>query len=74
MKKFLLLSLGCACAFGASLQEIQSSKKVKIGIRENLPPFSSQVNGGSKGFKVSLAKEIGAKLVGSDGTIDLVSI
>ncbi|MDA3055222.1 MULTISPECIES: transporter substrate-binding domain-containing protein [unclassified Campylobacter] len=74
MKKFLLLSLGCACAFGASLQEIQSSKKVKIGVRENLPPFSSQANGESEGFEVSLAKEIGTKLVGSDGSIDLVVI
>ncbi|MDA3062064.1 MULTISPECIES: transporter substrate-binding domain-containing protein [unclassified Campylobacter] len=74
MKKLLLLSLSYACAFCASLQEIQSSKKVKIGVRENLPPFSSQVNGQSEGFEVSLAKEIGTKLVGSDGTIDLILI
>ena len=74
MKKLLIsLFVLSSFVFSASLQEIQTSKKVKIGIRQKLPPFSNQdENGISDGFEVSLAKEIAKKLVGEDGEIEFI--
>ena len=74
MKKLLIsLFVLSSFVFSASLQEIQTSKKVKIGIRQKLPPFSNQdENGMSEGFEVSLAMEIAKKLVGENGEIEFV--
>lgn len=74
MKRFLICLLVLSSfVFSATLQEIQASKTVKIGIRAKLPPFSNQDEKGvSEGFEVSLATAIGQKLVGENGTIEFI--
>ena len=76
MRKILtILTLIVSISFANSLQEIQKSKTIKIGVRHALPPFSDQdENGVSNGFEVELAKAIGKKLVGEDGKVELVVI
>lgn len=75
IKKFFCVTLMMGFAtigFSATLEEIKASKVVKIGIREKLPPFSTQIDGKLEGFEFELAQAIGTSLVGSDGKIEYV--
>lgn len=75
MKKLFLLVAFLGCLFSQTLQEIQDSKTIRIGVRKNLPPFSNQdSNGNMSGFEVDLAKALAVKLIGNDANIDLVAI
>lgn len=76
MRKILtILTVLTAVTFANSLQEIQKSKIIKIGIRHALPPFSDQdKSGNSHGFEVELAKAVGQKIVGKDGFVRLIVI
>lgn len=76
MRKILaLLMFLTTFIFANTLQEIQTSKTIRIGIRNALPPFSDQDKQGvSHGFEVELAKAIGKELVGNDGTVELIVI
>lgn len=76
LKRFIFLLLICSCfAFGSTLEEIKQSKVIKIGVRLNLPPFSNQNEHGEfEGFEISLAKAIGASILGKNGEIQLVGL
>ena len=73
MKKilvFLMFMLGFLSA--NSLNEIKSSKILRVGVFEAQPPFSQiKENGEFEGFEVDLAKEIAKKIFGGNsGTIE----
>lgn len=55
-----------------SLNEIKSSKILRVGVFEAQPPFSQiKENGEFEGFEVDLAKEIAKKIFGGNsGTIE----
>ncbi|MBQ9291791.1 MAG: transporter substrate-binding domain-containing protein [Campylobacter sp.] len=74
-KTIFLLMVFLGCLFGQTLQEIQDSKTIRIGVRKSLPPFSDQdASGNMSGFEVELAKAIGKKILGDGGNIELVVI
>lgn len=75
-KRFLALLLLSSCMlFGATLEEIKASKVIKIGVRLNLPPFSTQdENDNFVGFEISLAKAIGESIVGKGGEVRLIGL
>lgn len=75
MKKicFLLLAL-TAVLFSRSLEDIKNSGEIKIGVRSDLPPFSTLQDGNFTGFEISLAKEIGKDILGEKGEIIFVNI
>ena len=59
MKKLAYFLVLATALLADNLEQIQSSKTIRIGIREALPPFSSQnAEGESSGFEVELAKAI----------------
>lgn len=73
MKKLAYFLVLATALLADNLEQIQSSKTIIIGIREALPPFSSQnAEGESSGFEVELAKAIGKEIVGKDGKIQFV--
>lgn len=74
MKKILALSLASASMlFSSTLQEIKTSGVLKVGIRENIPPFVFKTDDGKEdGYEVALAEEI-AKSLGIS-KIEYVSI
>lgn len=75
IKKFFCVTLMIGFAtigFSATLEEIKASKVVKIGIREKLPPFSTQDDGKLEGFEFELAQAIGKSLVGDNGKIEYI--
>lgn len=74
-KSLLILSLASSCIFASTLEEIQSNKNIRIGVRYDLPPFSSKNdNGDFEGFEIELAKKIGKSIVGENGTITFVPL
>ena len=74
-KFFTLLLAGSCMLFGSTLEEIKASKVIKIGVRLNLPPFSTQdENNNFEGFEISLAKAIGESIVGKDGEVRLIGL
>lgn len=74
MKKiFLSFAILSSFVVANTLEQIQSSKSVRIGVRYKLPPFSNQdENNNPEGFEVELAKAVGKALVGDGGKIELV--
>lgn len=76
MKKLLLLlTIFSISIFANTLQQIQQSKNIRIGVRLNLAPFSEQNQQGNfEGFEIKLAEAIGKSIVGSSGTITLVGL
>lgn len=74
-KVFTLFIFLTTFIFANTLQEIQTSKTIRIGIRNALPPFSDQDKQGvSHGFEVELAKAVAEKIVGNDGKVELIVI
>lgn len=76
MKKFLIIALALlSLANAKTLEEIKASGVINIGVRDNFPPFSVvDQNGNFNGFEVELAKEIGKRIVGKAGTINLIGV
>lgn len=75
MKKIVLLSLVGSLAIASTLQEIKSSGNIRIGVRNNLAPFSNKNNNDDyAGFEIELAKKIGKAIVGNNGTITFIEI
>ncbi|NLK66305.1 MAG: transporter substrate-binding domain-containing protein, partial [Campylobacteraceae bacterium] len=53
---------------------IKSQGIIKIGVRENFPPFSVKNDDEFEGFEVLLAKEIGKKILKKDDGVILVGV
>lgn len=76
MNKILLALVATAgLLYANTLEKIQETKVINIGVRNNLPPFGYQdLNGILHGFDVELAQKIGKSIVGEDGKVILVSL
>ncbi|MCI6988127.1 MAG: transporter substrate-binding domain-containing protein [Campylobacter sp.] len=72
-KLFLCFVLGVFCCAN-SLQEIQTSKTIRIGLHPDIPPFSQLVNNEFEGFEVEFAKRLGKELVGDGGKVEFIAI
>lgn len=74
-KMTAILLFLCVFGFANDLATIQSTKKVRIGVRLSQPPFSVlNSNNEFEGFEAELAKKLGEKLVGENGYIELVGV
>ena len=74
MKKMILGALFCSLAFSDSLNDIQKSKTIRIGVYESEPPFSKKTDSDYEGFEAELAQSLGSTIVGDGGKIELVPI
>jgi len=74
MRKLLLCAALCGLCLGNSLNVIKETKTIRIGVRIAQAPYSVLENGEFHGFEVDLAKAVGKKIVGDDGTIELVGV
>ncbi|MCI6989349.1 MAG: transporter substrate-binding domain-containing protein [Campylobacter sp.] len=74
MRILVLVVLFCISAFSYTLDEIKSSKKIRIGVWNDKPPFSNLVDGEFKGFEVDLAKKLAKELIGEDAQIEFFGI
>lgn len=88
-KKLLSLVLVLIVAFGAlsgcaarsdkevfnSLDSIQKSKKIKIGVFSDKPPFGFiDENGDNQGFDVYIAKQFAKDLLGDENAVEFVLV
>ena len=71
---FLFLAL-CSLVFGKSLDEIKSSKVIRIGVYDGQPPFSKFENNEFVGFEIDLANKIAqAVFAPESGAIEFVTV
>lgn len=61
-KLFLCFALGVFC-FANSLQDIQTSKTIRIGLNPDIPPFSQLINNEFESFEVEFAISLNSKLL-----------
>ncbi|NJK61470.1 MAG: transporter substrate-binding domain-containing protein [Synechococcaceae cyanobacterium SM2_3_1] len=58
-----------------SLQAIQASGKLRVAVKDNLPPLGFRNSEGQLvGFEVDLAQELGRQLLGEMGKVELVPL
>ncbi|PSM51974.1 amino acid ABC transporter, periplasmic cysteine-binding protein [Campylobacter blaseri] len=70
MKKIIFsLMFFSSILFSNTLEQIESSGVIRIGVNFDYPPFSSERDGEFSGFEIEFAKQIGNKLFGSKGGI-----
>ena len=80
MKKLLCSLAGVAClgagvASANTLDQIKSSKVLRIGVSEHMAPFSVlQSDGSFEGFEIDFAKEIAKAILGDEGRIEFVGV
>ncbi len=76
MKKIILgLALLSCFAWSNSLEEIQKTGVLRVGVGVNMAPFSKLDEEGFDGFEVKLAKEIGRRIFDDKkGRVELVGI
>lgn len=66
-KKFFILACLVSFAFANTMQEIKSSKTIRIGVYRDSPPFSQLIDGKFVGFEVDLANKLAGAIFGSGG-------
>ncbi len=75
MKKILLICLLTVLAWSNTLSEIRSSKVLRVGVANYIPPFSKLENGKFVGFEVDIANKVGERIFGKNGgKIELVGM
>ncbi len=67
MKKIFIFSLLFGLAWSSTLSEIRSGGVVRIGVGDDLPPFSMLNGDKFNGFEVQLAQELGKRIFGNKG-------
>lgn len=74
MKKvslFLLGGLFFSLAYANTLDEIKSSKTIRVGIRSSNPPFCQKDdNGNYEGFEIELSKALAKEIIGNDAKVE----
>lgn len=75
MKKIILsLCVMAGVLFGNSLDEIQKSGVIRVGVLGDEPPFSSVEDGNFVGFDIDFAKRITKDIVGENGKVELIEV